>query len=133
MYRIKTPGGPVECHDHHVEFSWNEEGPQGPQGPPGPEGPAGPPGPSGISGYEIVEEEWTQFPSSIILNEIPCPSGKKAIAGGFRGALTSSPVDWAPRWNYPDASGTKWIVALLNLDGSETATFHGYAVCAFVQ
>ena len=144
MYRIKTPGGPEECRDNHIEFSWNSQGPQGPpgpQGPAGPEGPAGPPGPPGpegppgISGYQIVEEQWTQFPHTLLIQEIDCPSGKRVLAGGFRGGTTVGldPLEWDIRHNYPHADGTKWIVAILNRQGSPTATFTGYAVCAGVQ
>ncbi len=36
VYRIKEPGLRSECRRRHVEFSWNEKGPQGDPGPPGP-------------------------------------------------------------------------------------------------
>src|SRR5690242_16136215 len=41
-YRIKTADTRDKCAaSSHVEFSWNQVGPQGPQGPQGPAGPQG--------------------------------------------------------------------------------------------
>lgn len=36
VYRIGEPDLRSECQRRHVEFSWNEQGPQGDPGPPGP-------------------------------------------------------------------------------------------------
>jgi hypothetical protein len=41
VYRIKAPGLPDECHGKHVEFSWNEQGPQGLTGDKGEKGELG--------------------------------------------------------------------------------------------
>jgi hypothetical protein len=129
VYRIKTPGGPQACHDSHTEFSWNAEGPQGPAGPEGPAGPAG------ISGYQIVEEEWSQFPHTVVFNDINCPVGKKVLGGGFSGALLVGPstVEWNIRHSRPSADGTAWTVAIQNTINSVTATFKGFAVCANID
>jgi len=51
VYRIRSTGLGDSCKSNqHVEFSWNETGPQGPAGPTGPQGPAGPTGATGPQG-----------------------------------------------------------------------------------
>ncbi|MFL5383998.1 MAG: tail fiber domain-containing protein [Longimicrobiaceae bacterium] len=51
VYRIKATGLDDSCKSQqHVQFSWNETGPQGPAGPAGPTGPQGPAGPTGATG-----------------------------------------------------------------------------------
>lgn len=51
VYRIKLTDTREQCASaQHVEFSFNQTGPQGPQGAQGPAGPAGPTGPQGTTG-----------------------------------------------------------------------------------
>ena len=51
VYRIKTADTREKCASNaHVEFFFNQTGPQGPQGEPGPQGPAGPQGEQGPAG-----------------------------------------------------------------------------------
>jgi hypothetical protein len=51
VYRIREADTRENCaSDQHVEFFWNEQGPEGPPGPPGPQGPAGPAGAQGPAG-----------------------------------------------------------------------------------
>jgi hypothetical protein len=50
-YRIKTTDTREKCvSSTHVEFNWNQVGPQGPPGPTGPAGPAGAGGAAGATG-----------------------------------------------------------------------------------
>ena len=51
VYRIKTEDSRESCvAPNHVEFFWNQVGPQGPQGPAGPQGATGAAGPQGATG-----------------------------------------------------------------------------------
>lgn len=51
VYRIREVDVRETCAaPTHIEFSWNEQGPEGPQGPPGPAGPTGPAGATGPAG-----------------------------------------------------------------------------------
>jgi hypothetical protein len=94
------------CGSRETALAWNQTGPQGPAGPAGPLGPAGA---DGVSGYEIVQATGqTGFTATVT-----CPSGKKAIAGGYRWTgLTLAPIShFHPVSSHPTADGTDWTVA----------------------
>src|SRR6266545_892609 len=78
----------AQCKAGETALSWNQTGPAGPagtQGPPGPPGPPGEPGAAGISGYEIVVQS-VEIPGNQSGGLfVQCPSGKKALSGGFFG------------------------------------------------
>lgn len=51
VYRIRTPDTRPTCASSaHIEFFFNQTGPQGPAGPAGPQGETGPAGPAGPTG-----------------------------------------------------------------------------------
>jgi hypothetical protein len=109
-----------------------DPGPTGDQGPQGDKGPTGDPGPTGavnISGYETTSAGGFAAPHSLEEAYARCPSGKKAVGGGFfvpPGVviLNSHPVNDSP----VGPSGSLWHVIVENhLD--TTASFSAYAVC----
>lgn len=107
VYRIKEPGLPDACEPAkgsrpaHVPFQWNERGPAGPQGPqgePGPQGPQGPQGEPGTSGT-AGSLNLRMYASTTYFLEpgrtiaiAACPTGMKAIAGGYRVEETDTPA-----------------------------------------
>jgi hypothetical protein len=109
-----------------------DPGPTGDQGSQGDKGPTGDPGPTGaanISGYETTFAGGFAAPHSLEEAYARCPSGKKAVGGGFfvpPGVviLNSHPVNDSP----VGPSGSSWHVIVENhLD--TTASFSAYAVC----
>ena len=83
VYRIKTTDKRETCvAPNHVEFFWNQVGPQGPQGPAGPAGPTGAtgaPGATGATGPAGAAGTGTAFVSS----------------GGSGGQTVTTPIDLA--------------------------------------
>lgn len=132
VYRIKEPGTPDACRSpRHVEFNWNEAGPQGPSGPPGPtgdqgddglpgakgdpgdEGPEGPEGPPGMFGtYRLVGNYNLAHNSSAIMHSPACEAGDEVTGGGFWTSATD-PVEVV--WHRPELQ--KWAVFLKNTVG----------------
>ena len=125
------------------ELPAGQPGPQGPQGVQGVQGTPGTPGPQGVpglSGYEIVAGNGATVAANATGYDVAnCPTGKKAIGGGFTpygggkptpvgkaaqlGMVVSAPVD--------GANGSAWWVGVNNLSGSATQVY-AYAVCASV-
>lgn len=111
------------------------QGPTGPAGPLGPQGAAGPQGPTGPAGgvsatgtgamshIELVSlTVTTTAPTTTIT--IQCPSGKKAIFGGWR-----DPQDRATiAASYPAARD--WVV---ELDVSVPSPVTGWAWCVTIN
>jgi hypothetical protein len=98
-----------------------ERGPQGPQGEPGPQGIQGPAGqPGGISGWELVYRCCLDLPTGFSAINIDCPSGKRAIGGGYEGygeIIHSMPSTTGSRWSF-------W------LDKSAASRMSFVAICA---
>jgi hypothetical protein len=93
---VRIVGPNEDCKPNESSLDWNIEGvqgptgPSGPAGPSGPTGPTGPTGPPGVSGYELVtvdEELVEPNPNATVAPGVEatasCPSGKKAVGGGF--------------------------------------------------
>ena len=107
-------------------------GPAGLQGPTGPQGPAGPAG--SMSGVEIVFALSSATPVTVagasnIIGNASCPTGKRAIGGGFESlgfAALMVPIN-----SYP-ASETTWRVTLRNplTTALNTVQMRVYVVCA---
>lgn len=81
--RVIDPGT-QSCSTKEVPISWSQRGPQGAVGPAGAQGEQGEPGLPGVSGLEYVEGPniaggANEFKQTTVV----CPSGKKAISGGF--------------------------------------------------
>jgi hypothetical protein len=137
VYRIKVPNTPAQCDTKkgHVEFSWNEQGPQGAAGAAGP-----------LSGYAIVTamgpSAGFQLPSYA---EAVCPTGTRVIGGGFQ-TMTSQagtpghrteirPDISAPLGIYDLASWREgWAARIVNYtEGGYEAVVQAVAICAHVQ
>lgn len=118
------PGGPAGA-----------PGPMGPMGPQGPAGPAGTGGAgAGLAGIEVMFSLNPNPPSTIqsfnsLVGYATCPTGKRAIGGGFEslgGAAQMIPVQSLP------FSDTTWRVQLRNtLAGPLTnSQVRVYVICA---
>lgn len=124
------------------------DGAQGPAGPagipgvpgaPGATGPQGPQGIPGISGYEVVQAR-IGMPGGTPSNPgqgtgaASCPSGKRALGGGYRmesgGSADLSAV--VALWDSPLDGGTGWFFIGVNKNPSNIGVFI-YAICATVQ
>jgi hypothetical protein len=120
------------------------QGPQGSKGDPGASGPAGPPGPkgdtgsqgiagtqgnpgaNGVSGYEIVTASTPIGPGIEVLGTLPCPSGKKAVGGGWTTTENSLSVNVIG--SAPTSDGGAWTGAMYNT-GTSTPTLTLTAIC----
>ena len=107
-------------------------GPQGPQGVPGTNGtngaagPAGPPGLSGVVYVSLATSVSNLSGNSLF---VPCPAGKKVIAGGYS---TNGNVDFPG--SFPDPTGSGWWVqAFSNSPPPGSNGYSGWAVCAFTN
>lgn len=124
---VKNSNGDVMAIDHTAicpsgwtALNWNQAGPQGPQGPAG-----------GVSGYEIVGQSNAasdNFQSSTFAF---CPSGKKAIGGGWR--MTNN--EFVVVQNEPFlGSGDAWHVVIQHPGATSipAESYNVFAVCATV-
>jgi collagen triple helix repeat protein len=89
-------------------------------------------GAAGVSGYQIVP-----VTNSLVANStnvtlvVPCPSGKKALGGGFVGPNDKTDV----LRSAPATDGSSWTVVVGTTDGSVFgvgSSVTAYAVCATV-
>ena len=143
VYRIKAPGLPDSCGSSkvggklqpHVPFQWNEEGEAGPAGPQGEVGPQGPAGTGGISKLQM----WAK-PTFIDVGEtvvdVNCPTGHKALSGGYRVPGVSSPtipeVQVRSSYAIPQVY-TGWRIIFfksLEYTGTPKSEVAAYAMCA---
>jgi hypothetical protein len=109
-------------------------GPAGPQGEPGPVGqigpmgPAGPQGLTGLSGLEQISLAQTVIAGTTATQEVTvaCPSGKKAIAGGARSAISNAFFG-----THPADDGRNWIGEFRRL----STPYEGkvWVICAFAE
>jgi hypothetical protein len=103
-------------------------GPQGPKGDPGlqgPKGDKGDPGAKGVSGYqEVTGPDKTLSVGQAGLSTANCPTGKRAVGGGYDGTVLLALDE-----NMPINSGSGWFVHAKNVD-SVPGYFHAYAICA---
>jgi hypothetical protein len=150
----------AQCKSTESSLSWNQTPPQGPQGaagpqgpkggqgdqgpqgvkgstgdagPAGPAGPQGPQGPPGNPGYFKVQTDWFEVAWTEDLTiEAQCPSGTKAVGGGYVAndnvsiQLSKPALVW--RNGGPDTDG--WLVK--GVGGPYFGTFGGFkavAVC----
>src|SRR5204863_8019647 len=94
-------------------------GAQGPTGPPGPQGSVGSTGASGVQGppggFDLAKISYVTGPTFavpptttglIVGNETPCPSGNKAIGGGFT-IFSADTIRVAS--SEPSGTGSGWI------------------------
>ena len=100
-------------------------GEPGAQGPAGVAGPAGPAGAPGLANVEIVFANNATHANTALALDATCPTGKRVIAGGFRGAAGTDVLESFPfndrTWRVVFAAQP---TAGLNADA--------YAVCATV-
>jgi hypothetical protein len=154
VYRVDVADAPPAClKPEHVPFSWNEEGIQGPQGEPGPQGEAGPAGPEGaagpagetgpageagpagpagtdgVSGYEFVASVFRPVPSGVSTHALSCPSGKRAMGGGYR--LENGHDFVKVLWDTPIDGGLGWFLRLQN-SIAQPHSVSMYVLCATV-
>ena len=109
-------------------------GPAGPPGLPGPQGapgargatgPAGPSGPSAGSGLFFGFGSVRFIPAASVDSvTLICPSGKKAVAGGF---ITDSALVFL-NGSFQGVSDNTWTVEVTNV-GSSGANWSGDASC----
>ena len=126
-----TPGGPQ-----------GPQGPKGDKGDPGAQGPKGDTGPAGVSGLQYVGPQSKTLaancaaPGCVQKVLLDCPTGLRAIGGGFRTPTLGLPPTVAIRSSFPEdgtaADGTHfsdWAVEATNSD----VLAHNisiYAICA---
>ena len=107
-----------------------EAGPKGDPGAPGAKGDKGdrgPAGPAGISGYKVVlSNGMTLNPGQTASAVAVCPTGKKALGGGFQ----LSPGATAT-FSSTDANHVAWIVQARN-DSAVQGWVQAVAICATV-
>jgi hypothetical protein len=107
------------------------QGPRGDKGDPGAQGPKGDkgdPGANGVSGHqEVTGADKTLSVGQAGLSTANCPTGKRAVGGGYDGT-----VFLALDENMPINSGSGWFVHAKNVD-SVPGYFHAYAICATVD
>ncbi len=93
--------------------------------PAGPRGAPGPKGAPGLSGLEYIMATSPPIaPGTQNGTTIPCPAGKKALAGGGMSEDNTPIVESFP-------TGQGWSVLVRN-DSGHTVYLNGYAVCAKV-
>lgn len=145
----------TNCKATEMSLDWNQSGPQGLPGPQGPKGdtgakgdtgPQGPKGdtgatgaqgekgdkgdpgatgPAGLSGLEVVNGKSVPVTGVNAVAVADCPSGKKAVAGGYSGLgveVTASTVR---------PGGYGWVVAAMPT--GQGATVLAQVVCAYVS
>ena len=100
-------------------------GPKGDKGDKGDPGPAGPTGAPGLSGLEVVQGATVHITGAEGIAVADCPSGKKAIAGGFS-TLGASVFASGVR-----SGGAGWVVAAT--PSNVSAQFFAQVVCAYVS
>jgi hypothetical protein len=110
-----------------------EKGDAGPKGDPGApgakgdKGDRGPAGPAGISGYKVVLSNGVNLNPSQTASAIAvCPSGQKAIGGGFNGSSGA-----VVTFSETDATYTTWIAKARN-DAATQGWVQAMAICATV-
>ncbi|HEX2054572.1 MAG TPA: hypothetical protein VHJ78_12710 [Actinomycetota bacterium] len=138
---VRIVGSAEDCKSNESGLVWNQQGPQGPQGLPGEkgeQGDPGPAGPSGISGYVVMQHRVPFPPGARRDIRVDCPTGKKALGGGFdvEGLVPEDSVHVYR--DYPSGFGTGWGLAISNEDNwTERADLPGrvrvWAVCAAVS
>jgi hypothetical protein len=128
----------ADCKGSETLLTWNQQGVQGLKGDKGDKGETGDqgiqgepgeqglPGAAGVSGYEIAQQTFT-FPQGVdnLSVEVPCPTGKKALGGGWYQGVTAQRVVTSA----PGQNGDSWFVSMLiGVNGG--TTFVVYAICA---
>jgi hypothetical protein len=118
------------CPAHEKLITWNAKGPKGDKGDKG-DSVTGPPGPAGMSGYEVVNTPTATVPAGKNgVAEAACPTGKKAVGGGF--LADPEATDWNFIASFPSTDGSSWHIGVTN-KGSNDAEIRPYAVCVIVQ
>jgi hypothetical protein len=110
-------------------------GPEGPQGPQGPQGLQGEPGPPGVAGVEIVRATSMQtMDEDTKTASVPCPEGKRAIAGGAEVPEATARVAIKASRPADDEHGWQAVAIEVNDidDPLMTWTLRVWAVCAAV-
>jgi len=91
-------------------------------------GPAGPQGPTGLSGLEQISLAQTVSAGTTTTQEVvvACPSGKTAIAGGARSAISNAFFG-----THPADDGRNWIGEFRRL----STPYEGkvWVICAFAE
>ena len=106
-------------------------GATGAQGPQGAQGAAGLSGASGVSGYSRQSSVISIPASFLAALDIGCPSGKKALSGGFQlpnGVDVNTALNIVSRQSYP-SSDTVWTQWIANTSGA-ALNITIWAVCA---
>ena len=108
------------------------QGPQGPQGQTGPIGPTGPQGAPGISGLEVVTSAGGGGTGEVHITNIPCPTGKTPIGGGFTRSGVQGDGDFEVMASYPSHNGYWQVSAKYEGGNGDAWNLNGYALCARV-
>lgn len=159
--QLRVVSNAASCRTNELPISWSVQGPKGdkgdagPQGVPGekgdtgpagpagergakgetgdagPAGPPGPAGPGGVSGYEIISNDVIIDLFQTRWNQILCPAGKRAVAGGYQSLTAPGAsifVGTNPYEDMPLADGVGWRVEAYNGSFS-SALLRAYVVC----
>ena len=150
--QLRVVSAGTSCRTNELPISWSIQGPKGdkgdngdtgPQGPKGETGakgetgdvgPAGPPGAAGqggLSGYEIISNDVIIDLFQTRSNQILCPAGKRAVAGGYQSLTAPGAsifVGTNPYEDMPLAGGVGWRVEAYNGSFS-SALLRAYVVC----
>ncbi len=114
-----------------TRVSWSQSGQPGPRGATGPTGapgapgPEGPSGPAGATGYELAASGLLHVDDAFPSREAfaHCPSGKKAVGGGYSYAGTVEIFVSQP-------FGSDWLVIGRAPGVLDAGDFTAFAVCA---
>jgi hypothetical protein len=129
---VKVKNGSLTAADFTAgQLPAGPQGPKGDMGNPGArgaKGDKGDPGANGVSGYqEVTGPDKTLSVGQSGLSTANCPSGKKAVGGGYNGT-----VFLALDEEMPINGGSGWFVHAKNVD-TVPGYFHAYAICATVD
>lgn len=98
-------------------------------------GATGKTGPAGVSGYQVVKLTNGLSPTGVDASvSLSCPSGKKALGGGFVASNGQpNPLRLSLLQSSPADDGSSWTIVVGTPDGSTfgaNASITAYAVCA---
>jgi hypothetical protein len=107
-----------------------DPGAAGSQGPKGDTGARGPAGADGLAGLQVVTASLDSVPGSTVWGTQLCPSGKKALNGGFTTVPAGTPpvVGAYVASSAPTADDSGWTGATVNTS-SQTVTVTIYTTC----
>jgi len=128
-------GTVTNCKSPETKLEWNVQGVKGDpgtRGTNGTNGSNGTNGKDGVSGWErIVSAKVPVAAGAVGSQTADCPSGKKAVGGGWLAFGTFLPVI-SVSTSQPDDEGRNWFVQIRNRD-TQATDLVVYAVCVIAS